>query len=248
VAVNDPRFPSRHFGGDVAINDDGSATAIWSVASLTNDRFTDKIWRSTKPSSRAWTPPRRIARNALIGSGALESTPAGFTAITWVNARRRTVVDLRPADGLWSRQIVPRVHGHLAVGPRETVVLLRSIFDESSGRPHGLRVTWRSNRSDWTTTRLASPRAVVFPLQPAVDRTGRIFVPWRQLPRGRPPERALMSTFSGAWATTILWDRAWPAEFTAADVSRNGRAVAIRTVTNAEYSSTTVLMRVLGPT
>jgi hypothetical protein len=37
-----------------------------------------------------------------------------------------------------------------------------------------------------TTTRLASRRAVVFPLELAIDRTGRIFVPWRNLRVLRP--------------------------------------------------------------
>jgi hypothetical protein len=244
VAVDDPRFPSRDVGGDVAISNDGSATAIWSVCSLTNDRSCT-IHRSTRRSSGTWTPPVRVA-SGLVSPGVLESTPAGFTAITWVNARTRTVVDLRTPDGIWSRENIPGAHFGLAVGQHGKVVLLSSIFNES-GPPRGLWVTWRSSGSDWTTTRLARSQFIVLPLEPAIDRTGRIFVPWSELRAGRPPERGLMSTFSSAWDTTSLWDRARNAEFAAADVSRNGRAVAIRTVTNAQATSTTVTMRVLRP-
>jgi hypothetical protein len=227
---------------DVAVNDDGSGMAVWTVCPLErDDRFTCTMRRSTLRTSGRWTPPVRIARNGLVGSGEMESTPAGFIAITWVNARMRTVVDLRTPGGIWSRHIVPGAHFGLAVGPQGRVVLVQSIFNESSGRPHGLRVTWRSNRSDWTTTTLASGRAVVFPLAPAIDRAGRIFVPWRQLRDGRPSERGLMSTFSSAWDTTTLWDWGRNPELAAADVSRNGRAVAIAT-------GTTVVMRVLRPT
>ena len=247
-AVNSPRIGSRDLDGDVAINNDGSAMAIWKVCPLTNDRFTCIIHRSTTPNGGGWSPPERIARHGLVGTGELESTPAGFTAITWVDARMRTVVVvLRTADGIWSREVIPGVHSHLAVGPQGKVVLLTRVFNES-GPSRGLWVTWRSNGDDWITQRLASSRSRVFPLEPAVDRTGQIFVPWRQLRDGRPSERGLMSTFLSAWDTTTLWDWGRTTEFAAADVSRNGRAVAIGTVTNAQATSTTVVMRVLRPT
>jgi hypothetical protein len=56
-----------------------------------------------------------------------------------------------------------------------------------------------------------------------------------------------MSTRSSTWRTTTLWD--WPrnAYFAAADVAINGRAVAIATANNAQFTSTTVTMRVLHP-
>jgi hypothetical protein len=94
-----------------------------------------------------------------------------------------------------------------------------------------------------------APRITVEPLAPAVDATGQIFVPWSQQ-RGAYPlteERALMSTSVTTWRTTRLWGWTRHANFAAAALSRNGRAVAVRTVTNAQYTRTAVAMRVFRP-
>jgi hypothetical protein len=84
-----------------------------------------------------------------------------------------------------------------------------------------------------------------------MDGAGRIFVPWSEVREPRPDEppyeRGFMSRHARGWRTTALWDWEKNAYFAATAVSSNGRAVAIRTVTNARETRTTVVMRVLHP-
>ena len=57
-----------------------------------------------------------------------------------------------------------------------------------------------------------------------------------------------MSTHLNGWSTAGVWDWTRHADLAAADVSPNGRAVAIRTVTNApQETRTAVAMRVFRP-
>jgi hypothetical protein len=97
---------------------------------------------------------------------------------------------------------------------------------------------------------MPSPTGITRPRRARVDATGQVFVPWSQR-RGvfpRSGERAFTSTHSITWRTTGLWGWTWHADFVAAAVSRNGRAVAIRTVTNLPQATrTTVAMRVFHP-
>jgi hypothetical protein len=107
----------------------------------------------------------------------------------------------------------------------------------------GLQVTWRSNRSTWRTDTLAPPRFTVEVPATAVDATGQIFVPWSRHSHGP----VFMSTNQTTWRTTTLWDRTRRyAGLPAAAASRNGRAVAIRTVT-AQNTQFAVAMRVFRP-
>jgi len=113
----------------------------------------------------------------------------------------------------------------------------------------GLPVTWRTNRSDWSTTTLAPRRSSAVAVATGVDSTGRICVPWTEF-RGRDfpgARKDCMSTHLRAWTTTELWDWAPLAYLQAAAVSSNGRAVAIRTMVNTRGITTAVQMRVLRP-
>jgi hypothetical protein len=238
---------NRIVTGDVAINDHGTAIAAWTAA-RTWPADTASVQRSSRTRSGAWTTPVTIGRNADRGSGVgVASTPAGFTAITWVrhNGNRRTVVDLRTRRGMWSREVATGLPDSVAVGPHRTVVMVKSV-QLSSGAIGARAVTWRTNRSDWTTTRLAPRRSNAWVLTLAVTSTGRIFAPWTQWREGIPQYgTGFMSTHSNAWATTELWDWTRNTQFAAAAASWNGRAVAIRTVTNLRAITTAVLMRVL---
>ena len=79
------------------------------------------------------------------------------------------------------------VHDGLAVGPHRTVVMAKRIV-AWDGAIVARAVTWRTNRSDWTTTSLTKRQVKVWVLTTAVDSTGRILVPWRTVsgpgPRG----------------------------------------------------------------
>jgi hypothetical protein len=225
---------NRSVSGDVAINDHGTAIAAWQ-ASRPWPAATGSVQRSMLTRSGAWTAPVTIGTNADNYSVRVAATPAGFTAITWVrphNGTPQTVVDLRPTAGSWSRDVVRGGHYGLAVGAHRTVVLVG-----------GARVKWRTNRSDWSTTWLTSRRGSVWALAPAVDSTGRIFVPWNQERDSTPQyDKALMSTHLMDWTTTGLWDWAPNTHFAAAPVSWNGRAVAIRrTVSSNDPGITTAV-------
>jgi hypothetical protein len=237
----------RRVTGDVAINDHGTAIAAWTAARPW-PADTASVQRSILTRSGTWTAPVIIGLNAGRETIQVASTPAGFTAITWVRLtpRPRTVVDLRTARGIWSRDVVG-AHSRLAVGPQGTVVMVKNT-QLASGGVGARAVTWRSNRSDWSTTTLAPRRSNAWVLALAVDSTGRILVPWSQWREGIPQyEKALMSTHLDAWATTELWDWTRNSRFVAAAASRNGRAVAIRTLDNLQGRTTAVQMRVLRP-
>jgi hypothetical protein len=244
--------------GDVAIDDHGTATAAWTACALSSATPRCVVQRSRLTRAGTWTTPVTIARNAedslRPGHGfrpvEVASTPAGFTAITWIrrhNERWQTVVNLRTVRGVWSRNVVPGLHDvggdTLAVGPNGTVVMVRNTIPEGGGiAPLGVRITWRTNRSNWTTTTLAPTRKVAWALAPAVDSTGRIFVPWSEF-RGRysGQNKGLITTHLNGWRTTELWNWRPTTDFAAAAVSWNGRAVAIR------ETATAVQMRVLRP-
>jgi hypothetical protein len=235
--------------GDAAIDDHGTAIAAW-TASRPWPADTASVQRSTLTRSGTWTAPVTIGLDADNGTTVeVASTPAGFTAITWLrhNQRPRTVVELRTPRGIWSRDVIKGGHDRLAVGPHGTVVMVKNAELRSGGI--GARaVTWRTNRSDWSTTRFAPRRSNAWAFALAVDSTRRISVPWTQWREGIPQyEKALMSTHLRAWTTTELWDWAPNTNFTAAAASWNGRAVAIRTVTNLRAITTAVQMRVLRP-
>jgi hypothetical protein len=232
------RFVAAGGNGDVAINNDGTGMAAWSAFGT--------VRRSRLMRSGAWTAPWRMDNDGRASAGMVEveSTPAGFTAIKWVrlgqNGDPQTVVALHAPGRIWSRQVVAGLHGLLAVGPAGKVIMVK---DDPASR--GLQVTWRSKRSRWRTDTLAPPRFIVEVPATAVDATGRIFVPWSRYRHGP----TFMSTNQTTWRTTTLWDRTrrWRyAGLPAAAVSRNGRAVAIRTVT-AQYTRYVVAMRVFRP-
>jgi hypothetical protein len=237
---------NRRVTGDVAINDHGTAIAAWS-ASRPWPAATGSVQRSRLTRSGTWTAPVTIGRNAENGATVeVASAPAGFTAITWVrlNRRPRTVVDLRTPRGIWSRHVVAGVHHSVAVGPHGTVVMVKNA-QLSNGGIGSRAVTWRTNRSGWSTTTLAPRGSNAWVLAPAVDSTGRILAPWSQWREGIPQyDKGFMSTHVDAWATTELWDAG---VFAAAAVSWNGRAVAIRRAfaSNDPGITTSVQMRVL---
>lgn len=237
---------NRTVTGDVAINDHGTAIAAWTAARPW-PASTGSVQRSARTRSGVWTAPVTMGRNAdRFATVEVESTPAGFTAITWarLKPRPRTVVDVRTARGIWSREVI-RGRGRLAVGPHGTVAMVKNTALTSGGL--GARaVTWRTNRSDWSTTRLAPIGSNASVVTLAVDSTGRILAPWTQWRDGIPGyERALISTYGDGWATTELWDWTRNSRFAAAAASWNGRAVAIRTVTNRRAITPMVQMRVL---
>jgi hypothetical protein len=240
---------NRRVTGDVAVNDHGTAIAAWS-ASRPWPAATGTVQRSRLTRSGAWTAPKTIGRNADNGATVeVASTPAGFTAITWVRLNRQpgTVVDLRTPRGIWSRHVVAGSHHGVAVGPHRTVVMVKNTQLASGGL--GARaVTWRTNRSDWSTTALAPNGTNAWVLAPAVDSTGRIYAPWSQWRDRIPqPERTFMSTRLNGWATTELWDWTRNSRLAAAAVSWNGRAVAIRLIDNLRARTIAVQMRVLRP-
>ena len=75
---------NRRVTGDVAINDHGTAIAAWQ-ASRPWPSETGSVQRSILTRSGDWTAPVTIGTNADNGSGVgVASTPAGFTAISWV--------------------------------------------------------------------------------------------------------------------------------------------------------------------
>jgi hypothetical protein len=235
----------RTVTGDVAINDHGTAIAAWTAARPW-PADTASVQRSTLTRSGAWTAPVTIGTNAADGTVEVASTPDGFTAISWLRPQNwRTIVHLRTAGGIWSRDVVRGAHDELAVGPHRTVVMAKHTVgpnDEIVARA----VTWRTNQSDWTTTSLTKRQVNVWVLTTAVDSTGRILVPWRS---GLWPqsERGFMATHQMAWATTMLWDWARHTHFTAAAASWNGRAVVIRQTINRWGRTLAVQMRVLRP-
>jgi hypothetical protein len=239
---------NRKVTGDVAIDDHGTAIAAWTAARPW-PADTASVQRSTLTRSGVWTAPVTIGRNAYQGEGVeVASTPAGFTAITWVRLKptRRTVVDRRTAGAIWSRDIVG-VRDRLAVGPNGTIVMVKNT-ELASGGTGARAVTWRTNRADWTTTRLAPRRSNASVLTLAVDSTGRILVPWTQWREGIPRyAKGFVSTHADAWATTELWDWTRNTQFATAATSWNGRAVAIRIVDNLRGRTIAVQMRVLRP-
>jgi hypothetical protein len=228
--------------GDTAINDHGTAVAAWTACQPWPAQ-TCKVQRSTLTRSGAWTTPTTIGRSSpdktkqfAIG---VASTPSGFTAITWrrlPDDKWWTVVDLRTAGGIWSRDVVHGSFDSLAVGPHRTVVI-----QDWAG------VRWRTNRSGWNTW--SAPSMTIRVFAPAVDSTGRIFVATNQKRgSGIPQEqKGFMATHLSAWKTTGLWDWATDTWFAASAVSSNGRAAAIRTVSTPRGRPLAVQMRVLRP-
>jgi hypothetical protein len=231
---------NRRVTGDVATNDHGTAVAAWQAARPWPAE-TGSVQRSTLTRSGTWTAPVTIGRNTDNGGGvAVASTPAGFTAITWMHRygrRYQTVLALRSAAGIWTRDHVIGPHDRVAVGPHRSVVI-----------HNGTQIRWRTRRSDWSETWLAPKRTATTVFAPAVDSTGRIFVPWSEGSAGTPQrERALMSTRADGWATAELWGWTRNGRLTAAAVSGNGRAVAIRVIDNLRGRTVAVEMRVFRP-
>ena len=145
----------------------------------------------------------------------------------------------------WVRDIVGGVHDSVAVGQDGTVVMVKVLPPRQ-----GLQLTWHSSRSEWSTHTLAPNNTAALARELAVDGAGRIVALWSQ-GRGNYPrngERAFMSSHLNGWSTAGVWDWTRHADLAAADVSPNGRAVAIRTVTNApQETRTAVAMRVFRP-
>jgi hypothetical protein len=262
-ALSSYRLGGRNVSGDVAINDDGTATAAWKMARLVRGRPWVEVQRSMLTESGVWTAPvtmtgprsRALRRVVWQIPVQVAASPDGFTAITWTIRRLgqdtwwQTVVVQRTADGAWTRNVLPGAHDSLAVGAQGTMAVVKRLlwlYGIGGIRDEGLEVTWRSNRSGWTTTTLAPRQIAVATLEPAVhiDAAGRVFVPWSELSQVPP---SFMSTHAAAWTTTTLWSGTTNTRFAAADVSPNGRAVAIRTATDAGANTTAVQMRVLSP-
>jgi hypothetical protein len=248
----------RNVNGDVAINDNGNAIAAWKACQPGPGVATCEVQRSRLRPSGTWTAPATVATEASQFTPVeVASTPSGFTATTWVRRLSgiwRTVVALRSASGIRLRVHAEGAHYGLAVGPRAMIVMIkRTMFPNGGISAKGLQVTWRYTRTWWITARLAPRQSNVDARHaPAVDGSGRMFVPWSQIRQpvlGEPiQEKGLISTHvKGGWRTTRLWNWAPNAHFAAAAVSPNGRAVAIRTVTNAQATNTAVGMRVLRP-
>jgi hypothetical protein len=233
--------------GDVVINNGGTGMAAWMVCrDVPHGQYRCVVRRSRPMRWGRWSNPRTMADDRLSGDTLeLASTPAGFTVITWARPDQstgsETVVALRTTSGIWSREVVAGLHGFLAVGLHGKVVMVKDISYPTS-HP-GLQITWRSNRFGWRTDTLAPPRMTVEPLVPAVDATGQIYVPWFNVRR----TQSVMSTHLGTWRSIGLWTRLRYTHLAAAAVSRNGRAVAIRTLTNAQSTRTAVAMRVFSP-
>ena len=247
-----PAWSDGNVSGDVAMRDDGTAIAAWKACRPGPGVASCTLQRSELAVSGVWTTPMTMATKVFqYVPVEVASTPDGFTAITWVrrhNGRWRTVVALQVAGENWSREVMGGAHDSLVVGPGETVAMIKRNVSKGGGYlAKGVRVSWRNHRSDWTTTTLAPRRTDAFTVDaPAVDEAGRIFVPWFQWRGfGLLEQAGFMSTHARAWRTTALWDWALNAQFAAAAVSPNGRAVAMRTAPNALDNSTTVVMRVL---
>jgi hypothetical protein len=226
--------------GDVAISNDGTGVAAWSVNAVrrpSGQPLPGPVQQSLLRRSGRWTAPIRIGTTSGPGGLELESAPDGFTAIKWLrqgrNGAMRTVV--AQSTGTTSlRSVVDGAHGALAVGRDGTVAMEKTVVE-------GVLLTWHSSRSEWQTDTLARRNGFVVPGGLAVDSPGRIVVVWSK------PRNDYMARHSATWDTTAVWDRARRGHLAAAAVSPNGRVVAIRTVNNAEYTRTAVLVRVFRP-
>jgi hypothetical protein len=237
---------NRYLDGDVAMNNDGTGMAAWSVNAVTSQFLPGAVRRSALTRSGVWTAPTTMTTSS-VGGLELESAPNGFTAIKWLrrgeNDTSRTVVANSTGSG-WVRGIVGGVHDSLAVGQGGTVVMVKVLPPRQ-----GLQLTWHSSRSEWSTHTLAPTNTAALARELAVDGAGRIVALWSQ-GRGNYPrngERAFMSSHLIGWSTAGVWDWTRHAFLAAADVSPNGRAVAIRTVTNTQQTRTAVAMRVFRP-
>jgi hypothetical protein len=232
---------NRSVDGDVAINNDGTGMAAWTVNAVerpSGQQLPGPIRRSALGRSGAWTAPIRIGTNLSVGGLELASEPNGFTAIKWLrrdrNGATRTVV-AQTAGRAWLRSVVGGAHGDLAVGRDGTVAMVKLPEFQR------LLLTWHSSRSRWRTDTLTRSNAFVVPGGLTVDTAGRIVVLWSQ------PRNDYMARHLGTWDTTAVWDRARHDNLAAAAVSPNGRVVAIATVTNTEQTRTTATMRVFRP-
>ena len=204
--------------------------------------------------SRGPGPHRgRWRTNHLYGDTLeLESTPAGFTVIKWVrpdqNGGSETVVALRTrqwdlvtrsrrrapwfsrrragresghGQGHQLSDLAPGSSGHVAVEPFR--VAHRHVGPAADDR----RAARARHRRDGADLRAVVPTARCYP---------------------RTRATSIHVDALTTWRTTGLWGWTRHADFAAAAVSRNGRAVAIRTVTNSpQETRTAVAMRVFRP-